>query len=174
MLQAGDERGRTQLGNNNAYCQDNATSWLDWTDSPDTAALTAFTRTLIELRSSAPVLRAARFPAPAQPCLQTEPTANTGLHWFNPDGTPMTQADWDRSFTFPFTLVLQDTADSPSVLVMFNAGWQDVSFTPPPSATGTWSVAVDTADTGTPAAPPTGAITPPITVTARSLIIARS
>ena len=172
MLQAGDERGRTQLGNNNAYCQDNATSWLDWTESADTASLTAFTRALIALRSSKPLLRAARFPAPAQPCAPSEPTANTGLRWFNPDGTPMTQAGWDEANSFPFTLLLQDTTGNAPVFVMFNAGWQDVSFTLPPSPTTTWTVAVDTADTGAPTVPRAGAITSPLTVTARSLIIA--
>ena len=174
MLQAGDERGRTQLGNNNAYCQDNATSWLDWTDTGDTAALTAFTQALIALRSRAPVLRAARFPAPAQPPTPSEPTANTGLLWFNPDGTPMPQAGWDQWHSFAFTMLLQDTAPNPSVLVMFNAAWQDVSFTIPPPPTTSWTIAVDTADTGAPTLPRAGPITPPITVTARSMIIARS
>ena len=174
MLQAGDERGRTQLGNNNAYCQDNATSWLDWTDSADTAALTAFTRTLIALRNSAPVLRAARFPAPAQPCKPSEPTANTGVQWFDPDGMAMTQAGWGQPNSFPFTVLLQDTPPNPSVLVMFNAGWQDVSFTLPPSPTTTWTVAIDTTDTGAGAVARAGAVTSPITVRARSLIVATS
>ena len=174
MLQAGDERGRTQLGNNNAYCQDNATSWLDWTESADTTALTAFTRALIALRSSAPVLRTARFPAPAQTWTQSEPTANTGLLWFNPDGTPMMQDGWDQSSSFAFALLLRDPASNPSVLALFNAGWQDVSFTLPPSPTTTWSVVVETSDIGPATVPRSRAITPLFTVPARSLIIATS
>src|SRR5439155_3107594 len=57
MLLAGDERNRTQRGNNNAYCQDNELSWLDWTLDPDHEALLAFTRRLIELRTAHPVFR---------------------------------------------------------------------------------------------------------------------
>ncbi|WP_234388406.1 glycogen debranching protein GlgX, partial [Streptomyces scabiei] len=61
MIGHGDESGRTQLGNNNAYCQDNEISWLDWRPDPERDALLAFTRDLIALRAAHPVLRRRRF-----------------------------------------------------------------------------------------------------------------
>ncbi|GHA74381.1 glycogen operon protein GlgX homolog [Streptomyces termitum] len=92
MLVAGDEMGRTQGGNNNAYCQDNATSWLDWTlpDDPGRAQLLALTRRLIALRHRHPVLRRRAF-------FSGRPQGADGLRdlaWFGPGGTEMTEADW--------------------------------------------------------------------------------
>jgi len=95
MLLAGDERNRTQQGNNNAYCQDNAISWVDWSEDPSAANLTAAVRSLVSLRASVPALRAARFPEPAPPAAD-EPVADTGLAWFNPDGSPVTSQDWGQ------------------------------------------------------------------------------
>jgi pullulanase/glycogen debranching enzyme len=82
MLLGGDELGRTQGGNNNAYCQDNPTSWYDW--SAVDHDLLAFTRRLLALRHAHPVLRRRNF-ATAQ-----------DLGWYTPAGTPMTDADWQR------------------------------------------------------------------------------
>ncbi|WP_436501895.1 glycogen debranching protein GlgX [Actinokineospora sp. HUAS TT18] len=89
MLTAGDERWRTQHGNNNPYCLDNQTSWLDWTSTPRTDALLAFTRNLISLRAASPALRQPEF-FDGRPTKSGEPD----LVWFRPDGTPMTDPDW--------------------------------------------------------------------------------
>ncbi|WUQ09562.1 glycogen debranching protein GlgX [Streptomyces sp. NBC_00250] len=92
MLVAGDEMGRTQGGNNNAYCQDNATGWLDWTlpDAPGRAQLLALTRRLLALRHDHPVLRRRAF-------FSGRPQGTDGLRdlaWFTAEGTEMTEPDW--------------------------------------------------------------------------------
>ena len=83
MLLGGDEIGRTQRGNNNAYCQDNEITWFDWA-SADTELL-AFTRRLIALRQAHPVFRRHRFLAGAEAA---------DLRWYTPAGTPMDGGDW--------------------------------------------------------------------------------
>jgi isoamylase len=90
MLLGGDERGRTQLGNNNAWCQDNEVSWYDWTDSESVEELQAFTRRLIRLRRSHPVFRRESF-------LRGREMKASGLPdvwWFRADGLKMTRRDW--------------------------------------------------------------------------------
>jgi len=91
MLVAGDERFRTQGGNNNAYCQDNEVSWIDWTETPEAADLLDLTRRLIALRKSAPVLRQRAF-------FEGRPVAGgdgcKDLAWFHPEGRELSDADW--------------------------------------------------------------------------------
>ncbi|MFD6994198.1 glycogen debranching protein GlgX [Streptomyces sp. NPDC059943] len=92
MLVAGDEMGRTQGGSNNAYCQDNGTSWLDWSllDQPGSYGLYRLTRRLLALRNAHPVLRRrAFFSGRAQ-----APDGLRDLAWFRPDGKEMTERDW--------------------------------------------------------------------------------
>jgi isoamylase len=89
MLTAGDELGRTQLANNNAYCQDNEVSWIDWKDVDED--LLAFVTRLVRLRRSAPALRQEAF-------FEGHELPGTGgtrdLAWFNPAGAQLTTADW--------------------------------------------------------------------------------
>ncbi|MBW3555130.1 MAG: glycogen debranching enzyme, partial [Gemmatimonadetes bacterium] len=88
MLLGGDEMGRTQHGNNNAYCQDNEISWLDW-DWPDEDLL-AFTRRLIAFRHRHPVFRRRRW-------FQGQPIRGVDdIAWLRPDGAEMADRDWDR------------------------------------------------------------------------------
>ena len=92
MLVAGDEMGRTQRGNNNAYCQDNEISWLDWglLQEPGWKALSDLTARLIALRHRHPVLRRRAF-------FSGRPHSADGLRdlaWFTARGTEMTEADW--------------------------------------------------------------------------------
>ncbi len=90
MIVAGDERGRTQGGNNNAYAQDNPTSWLDWTPRPEWEPLRQLTRTLLRLRAEHPVLRQRHF-------FSGQPLSDNGakdLTWLHPSGREMTHADW--------------------------------------------------------------------------------
>ena len=96
MLMAGDERGRTQQGNNNAYCQDNALTWLDWRTGPDEENLTAFTRRLTSFRAATGTLRAPRFPepAPAGPVSRWRTrgcggSTRTVRRWTGPTGTAL-------------------------------------------------------------------------------------
>jgi isoamylase len=86
MLLSGDEVGRTQGGNNNAYCQDNEISWFDWADTDD--ALLDFTTRLVALRREHPLFCRRRW-------FQGRPLRGTAdLEWLRPDGTEMTEADW--------------------------------------------------------------------------------
>ena len=90
MFVAGDERWRTQQGNNNAYCQDNDISWVDWTDTPESEAMLTFARRVVHLRAKSPALRQAEFFDG-----RTTPTGRPDLIWLRPDGQEMTQPDWD-------------------------------------------------------------------------------
>jgi glycogen operon protein len=143
MVLAGDERGRTQQGNNNAYCQDNALSWVNWDGGPGADNLTSVLCALTSLRAGVPTLRAARFPGPG-PQRPSEPVAGTGLEWFDPDGSPAPPASWDRTWAHSFAVVFADALPAPSALVMLNAYWEDITFILPPSPSGTWTVRVDT------------------------------
>ncbi len=92
MLCAGDEAGRTQNGNNNAYCQDNDLSWMDW-GRLDTQLL-AFTKTLISLRQAHPIFRRAEFFDGGS----IRGSELTDIGWFRPDGREMSDADWGAHF----------------------------------------------------------------------------
>ncbi|MQA12913.1 MAG: glycogen debranching protein GlgX [Pseudonocardiaceae bacterium] len=89
MLLAGDERGNTQGGNNNPYCLDDETSWIDWSPNPEAVSLLAFTRRLLALRAAAPALRQPEF-------FEGRVTRNgtSDLVWFRPDGKLMSLDDW--------------------------------------------------------------------------------
>lgn len=87
MIAAGDEFGRTQGGNNNAYCQDNHVSWLDWNLDRRGQDLLATTRRLLQIRAAHPALRPSAFPLPTN---HTAP----GLQWFTAEGDPMRTRDW--------------------------------------------------------------------------------
>ncbi|MDR3405960.1 MAG: glycogen debranching protein GlgX [Chthoniobacter sp.] len=91
MLLAGDEFGNTQHGNNNAYCQDSALAWLDWNLSPGQRTLLVFVRELLRLRKTEPVFRRRHF-------FQGRPIHGAeikDIYWFKPDGTEMSDADWN-------------------------------------------------------------------------------
>jgi glycogen operon protein len=91
MLLAGDERGHTQEGNNNTYCQDNELSWLDWELTPEQEKLRDFVRMLVALRRDEPVFRRRKF-------FFGRPIRGTNvkdIYWINSDGTEMSDEDWD-------------------------------------------------------------------------------
>jgi isoamylase len=126
LLLGGDEVGRTQAGNNNAYCQDNEIAWWDW--SCIDAELCGFTADLIALRHRHPVLRRRRFP--------DHPDA---MAWFTPSGTPMTQQDWADAGAKSVAMVLSGTVDpdigddgapmlDDDIAVLFNAWWEPLVF----------------------------------------------
>jgi len=106
MLLAGDERGRTQQGNNNGYCQDNEISWMDWALDPRRESLLEFTRSLIRLYHEHPVLRRRHFFQGRQ----IRGSEVKDLIWFRPDGQEMTGADWDNGETRCFGLSLAGDA----------------------------------------------------------------
>ncbi|HEY6483299.1 MAG TPA: glycogen debranching protein GlgX [Steroidobacteraceae bacterium] len=94
MLLGGDELGRTQNGNNNAYCQDNATSWLDWTLDAEQQGWLDFVCQMIDLRRRHPVFSRRRF-------LQADAVNADGLKeiaWLTPEGSEMTETQWNQHF----------------------------------------------------------------------------
>jgi len=141
MLTAGDAEGRTQNGNNNAYCQDNATSWLDW-ETAD-AGLQAFVARLIALRRAHPALRRRRWfdgvPTPA---------GDRDLMWLFSDGSEMTPARWEDATVRAFGCLFgRYEPNEAAVLVLVNGGNVDVPFVLP-AGYGAWRVAIDTARPG--------------------------
>ena len=147
LLLGGDEMGRTQLGNNNAYCQDNEISWVDW--ERQDRGLLAFTKRAIALRAQHPVFRRRRFLA----------GADTGrLRWFTPAGPEMTPADWADPSALAIALYL-DGSDAPDraadgtllvnddFLVLVNGWWEPLDFSLPPARSqAAWRVELDSYD----------------------------
>jgi glycogen operon protein len=152
MLSEGDEIGRTQQGNNNAYCQDNEISWLDWKLDARRRDLLAFTRFVARLRRRHPVFRRRQFFF-GRPFRGSEVK---DLTWFRCDGGEMTQEDWTNAFTRCFGLrlagdaIVEPDAEGRRVvddtfLVMLNAHHEPMGFTTPnddPSAR--WETVLDT------------------------------
>ncbi|MGD0673313.1 MAG: glycogen debranching enzyme, partial [Candidatus Binatus sp.] len=156
MMLAGDELGRTQRGNNNAYCQDNPISWIDW-DSAD-ATLIDFTRRLIRLRREHPIFRRAGWftGAPAKGSRLKD------LEWFRPDGAEMTSGDWGVGYAKTLGAFINGKAITErdragariaddSFFVMFNSYGEPMEFKLPPKKWGRkWRIVLDTADAAAP------------------------
>ena len=106
MLLGGDEFGRTQRGNNNAYCQDNEVSWFDWDIDAEGRALTEFVRRLIALRERYPILRRGRFLTGAY----DEELGVKDVSWITTAGGEMTQADWENGNTRCFGMLMDGRA----------------------------------------------------------------
>ena len=149
MLQAGDEFGRTQRGNNNAYCQDNEISWVDWRLATTHRARADFVRQLVRIRREHPVFRRREF--------------LEGIHllegrfkdvtWLALDGSEMSEAEWHDAGLQAFAMLLDSTGaarergagQDVSFLALFNAGEGPSEFTlPAPIAAGLWEVVLDT------------------------------
>ena len=156
MLSHGDELARTQRGNNNAYAQDNELTWVNWTVSDRARALLGFTRRVLAIRHSNPVLRRRHF-------FRGEATTQGGpkdLSWIRPDGQEMTQADWhDEENRVVGMLIHGEATDElddrgrpisgDTMLLLLNGGEQRVSFVLPPVGgpeRHTWAELIDTAD----------------------------
>jgi glycogen operon protein len=144
-------------------------SWVDWTSDPAAEDLTKVVRDLIALRAQVGALRAPRFPEPG-PAGPSEPVAETGLAWFDPDGVPVASQDWDNAEGHSFAVVF---AEAPSALVMLNAFWEPVRFSVPSPPSGAWAMTVDTTqEDGASTATGPLAAGASITVGPRSVIIA--
>jgi isoamylase len=157
MLLAGDELGRTQRGNNNAYCQDNETSWVDWQMAGDESSLLEFARGVAELRRNHPVFRRRRFfTGPADGA-----AGRPGdIAWFTPSGREMTDADWKTGYAKAMGVFLNgDAITEPdprgeqvrdeTFLLLFSADSQPARFTLPAEDFGhQWEVVLDTGSAG--------------------------
>jgi glycogen operon protein len=153
MLLAGDELGRTQRGNNNAYCQDNELSWLDWDLGPREEALLAFTQRLARLRASQPVLQRRNFFLGET----LEDSRHRDLVWFHPKGHELTHADWEDARLACVGVFLGGDAIATrgplgeklvgdTLLVYLNAGATPVPAVLPGAAWGSgWELLLETA-----------------------------
>jgi glycogen operon protein len=145
----GDEMGRTQRGNNNAYCQNNELYWVDWRLDDERRALLEWTSALIAFRAAHPVFRRVTF---FSGVASTHGGAKD-IVWLRPDGAEMTADDWTSPTSPSIAFVLngsssegQDAADAPvadgTFAVMMNASPEPVVFRAPPA---TWRISLDTA-----------------------------
>jgi isoamylase len=178
MILGGDEIGRTQGGNNNAYCQDNEISWYDWDAAREHDVLLDFTRRLAALRQEHPVFRRRRY-FHGRP-LRGSDVADIG--WFRPDGEVMDNDDWESGFAKSVTVFLNgDAIPEPdargerivddSFFLLFNAHHEPIDFTLPQGEYGeSFEVVVDTA---TPLPHEERRVKPgnPLPVEARSVVV---
>ncbi len=170
MLVAGDEMGRTQGGNNNAYCQDNEVSWQDWEHIDED--LLEFTRQVIELRNEHPTFRRRRY-------FQGRPIRGTiDLGWCSPDGNEMTDEDWEVGHARSVGLFINGEAITErdprgqrivddSFLLLFSAHHEPIDWTLPMQWGGPWRVVLDTSGTHKESVPVGGTLA----VAARSVVV---
>lgn len=141
MLLAGDELGRSQQGNNNAYCQDNEITWLDWSALEHESELLDFVRRLIRLRLDYPMLHRDRFVHGEE---QFEPSGFSDIQWLRADGEIMQDADWhDTEHNFLAMLLAAevlpardprfDGETEAALLIVLNADPRSVEFVLPTS-----------------------------------------
>jgi len=150
MIVAGDEFGRTQKGNNNAYCQDNEISWVDWSLKDKNETLLKFTQKIAALRHRYAILRHSRF-------LTAEINEETGVKaitWVSATGAEMTGEEWGNGLVKCFGMLMDGRAQSTGIqkrgldatmLLILNS-WEDmVNFTLPEAPEGDgWTLLVDT------------------------------
>jgi isoamylase len=154
MLLGGDEIGRTQQGNNNAWCQDNELSWFDWDLDEEQRGLHAFTRRLIRLRAEHPVFSRTWF-------FEGRDTSGSGVPdvwWFRADGRRMTQRNWRGEDGHTLGVYLNgrevrrltptgERLEDDSFLLLFNASSEGVVFVLPPRRFGRrWLIELSTLD----------------------------
>jgi isoamylase len=154
MLLHGDEFGRTQQGNNNAYCQDNELSWVDWSLLERHRELFEFTSAVVDLRHQHPVFRRRRFFA-GRPIRRGDELRD--IAWFTPAGDEMTDQDWEAGFGRSIMVFLNGTAIpdldargervvDDSFLLCFNAHDDDITMTVPDGEYGEeWAIVLDSA-----------------------------
>jgi glycogen operon protein len=178
LLLAGDEFGRTQNGNNNAYCQDNEISWLDWEYGAKGESLIAFTQRLAQLRDRFPILRRGRFLSGDF----HEASGGKALAWFAPSGEEMSAEDWENPNTKCLARMLDGrsqesgirvAAHDATLLMIMNAHHEAVDFVLPDSQNGrAWTRLLDTNVTGEDEEEePSFDIGESYTVTGRSLLL---
>ena len=153
MICGGDEMGRTQGGNNNAYCQDNEISWLDWELDETRRDLLEFTRRAATLRREHPVFRRKHFFQGRH----VRGSEMEDIQWLRPDGQDMTDEEWDAPLVRSFAMLLAgdamlqwdekgDRVFNDSFLLLFNGAPEPVTFTLPATPRpARWETVLDTA-----------------------------
>ncbi len=182
MISHGDELGRTQNGNNNVYCQDNALSWIDWEHAD--ADLIEFTRSVSGLRAAHPVFRRRRFFS-GRPVRRRGAEGQPDIAWFAPDGSEMTEEDWESGFAKSIAVYLngqgipdldvrgQRVTDD-SFVLCFNAHHEPIDFVLPADEFGAaWVPVIYTAADAAEASEPLGAGAK-VSVDARAVMVLRA
>ncbi|SFL14316.1 glycogen operon protein [Streptosporangium canum] len=183
MMLAGDEFGRTQGGNNNAYCQDNEISWVDWSLVKDEKDLLDFVRSLSGLRRAHPVFQRRRFFHGRK-----ADDGTRDIVWLTPSGEEMSASDWHTGYAKALTVFLNgDAITEPgprgepilddSFLLLINGHHEDMDFALPDAKYGAqWRTVLDTADDGPKDGRSAEGLWPPeavVPVTSRSMQILR-
>ncbi|MDT8431500.1 MAG: glycogen debranching protein GlgX [Bacteroidales bacterium] len=152
MISHGDEYGRSQLGNNNAYCQDNTIAWMNWNWTKEQQQLVEFTRRIIAIRKEHPVTHRRRYFKNRQ--IQGEGIKD--IRWLNTDGIDMSREEWETSFIRCMGMLLNgelmqemdeygNNLRADILLILVNSYWEPISFTLPHEVVGAqWKVLVDT------------------------------
>ncbi|MGZ9810481.1 glycogen debranching protein GlgX [Pseudoroseicyclus sp. H15] len=137
MILMGDERGRTQHGNNNTYCQPGEMNWLDWSPSENNLAFEEFTRSLLEIRASRGLFLAERY-------LHAGKDARQGrfAKWMRPDGEEMNDGDWGNGEARAVGLLLHEGGSF--LFMALNASDTDIAYTLPGDSDRQWRRLVDT------------------------------
>jgi glycogen operon protein len=181
MLLHGDELGRTQGGNNNAYCQDNEITWVDWDHADD--ELIDFTTQVSRLRREHPVFRRRRF-FDGRPVRRGSSGGLPDIGWFAPDGKEMSEEDWEAGFGKSVAVYLNgqgipdrdnrgERITDDSFMLFFNAHDGSIEFTlPTVDYASKWEVVLDTA-TPQLTEPPTVEAQGMLTIEPRSLLVLR-
>ncbi|MBO3748145.1 glycogen debranching protein GlgX [Streptosporangiaceae bacterium NEAU-GS5] len=153
MMTAGDEIGRTQMGNNNAYCQDNELSWIDWSLVKTETELLQFVRVLAKFRRDHPVFRRRRFFSG-----HTDKDGTRDIVWLTPAGKEMADSDWHTGYAKSLAVYVNGDAISEpgprgekiyddSFLLLINAHHENLTFTlPGPGFAPNWVPVLDTTD----------------------------
>jgi glycogen operon protein len=178
MLLGGDEFGRTQKGNNNAYCQDNELSWFDWDLDDRGKLLHKYTQRVIALRRKHPTFRRRKY---YQGRLIRGLDVKD-LMWFRPDGAEISDEEWNTGWmrTLGVQLAAEETdrvddtghpIHDDAFLLLLNANHENVEFKlPPPPGKEGWLITLDTARPELEEEPATGEVT----LTARSMMVLRN
>ncbi len=181
MLLAGDERGHTQQGNNNTYCQDNELSWLDWEFDDRRRDLLEFTKAAIELFKKEPVLRRRKFFQGRR----IRGSEVKDITWFRTDGKELDEQDWTTPVTRCFGIRLAGDAldevnprgqpiTGDTLLLLFNAHYEPVPFVLPNHRHDRWELVLDTRfSRGRPGQQTLGEPGKPYDLEARSLAVFR-
>jgi isoamylase len=151
MINGGDEFGRTQQGNNNAYCQDNEISWFNWNWTQEQQLLFEFTRTLTELRRNHPVFRRPKYFAGKR----IRGSDVKDIAWFSPNGAEMKESDWTNGFSKCLGMLLsgsaRDVRDSEgepiqddTYLLLMNAHYEPLTFILPGREEIRWQTVLNT------------------------------
>jgi glycogen operon protein len=135
MLLGGDELGNSQLGNNNAYAQDNDIGWIDWSGLEEDPGFVDQVRELIRLRSQHPLIGQASYLHGADE-----------ISWWHPDGRRMRHDDWQQATAFGVIFGSHDREEAGpgrAILIVLNSAAHDIDFVPPAGSNG-WTVLYST------------------------------